>query len=114
MRSLVDDLTHSVWSKNVWIWNDFYGTHYTKDLLANTGGCCMRDMKKVIKGVDSKRCLEQCLIKVPPISEVTKQGGSWSKLWDVSLYTWAHFSPASYFKDVDSPWSRVNALFSVR
>ena len=78
--------THSVCLKNVRIWKIFYGTHYTEDILADTEGCCMREVKKVIKSVDAERCLDRCLIKAPPIAEVIKQDGIWSKLWDASLH----------------------------
>ena len=54
--------------------------------MADAGGCCMHEVKKVIKALDSERCLEQCLIKAPPIAEVIKLGGSCSKLLDASLH----------------------------
>ena len=60
-----------------------FGTCFTKEVTGRKE-CCLREMKKVIFGMDRRVLLEKCAEKAPLIAKVAEHLG-WAKLWDQTL-----------------------------
>ena len=60
-----------------------FGTCFTKEVTGRNE-CCLREMKKVIFGIDRRMLLENCAEKAPLIAKVAEHLG-WEKLWVQTL-----------------------------
>lgn len=86
MRSLTDEPETLCLVKECRELENVFKTNYTDQILAGLDGVNLREVKEVFKRVDKERCLERCSEKAPVIAEVAKRGGSWSRLWDTTLF----------------------------
>ena len=63
-----------------------YGPSFTKDLLTDSNCVSKCIIRKTIRGIDGDRLVLKCSTKSPFIAGVVERGGSWPKLWDLTLH----------------------------
>ena len=87
MKSLSDDVESLCLVKECCeLESTYYSTSFTKDLLTDSNCVSKRIIRKTIRGIDRDRLVLKCSTKSPFIAGVVEIGGSWPKLWDLTLH----------------------------
>ena len=66
---------------------EWFGTHFTNDIIKRKITCSFKEMKKAIIVADKKMRVEKCGEKAPTIARVAESPG-WAKLWDALDLGW--------------------------